>query len=169
MNTQERYMALEAWRERWAIPPEAIAELCGQFIYTGEADPDASGNKPNSEARVQSEVRLEAASAGVYLFRNNVGAGRLESGNWVRFGLGNDSPALNKVLKSGDLIGVRKRLITAAMVGTYIGQFWSRECKRRDWKWSGTEAEQAQARWATLINEQGGDAAIVNGVGSIQA
>ena len=168
-TTEERYKSIEAWAQRWAVPPQALAELCGQFIYTGDADPDAKGSKPNSEARVQSEVRLEAANAGVYLFRNNVGAGRLESGNWVRFGLGNDSPALNKVLKSGDLIGVRKRLITAQMVGTYIGQFWSRECKRRDWKFSGTPEENAQVTWATLINEQGGDAQIVTGPGSIQA
>lgn len=154
-------MSLTEWAVRWGIPLAAMQELCTSCIHTPSVDPSA-----NSEARVQSEVRLEAANAEIYLFRNNVGAGKLESGNFVRFGLGNDSAPLNKMLKSGDLIGIHKRLITADMVGTVIGQFVSRECKRADWRFRGNDEEQAQARWAALINSQGGDAQIVTGAGS---
>lgn len=156
-------MTLAEWAARWQIPPAAIDELCRQYINSREEDPVTD----KSEARVQSEVRLEAAAEGVFLFRNNVGAGKLESGNFVRFGLANDSAPLNKVIKSGDLIGVRKRLITAADVGCCIGQFVSREVKRSNWRFSGTAEEQAQAHWAALINAQGGDAQIVTGVGSL--
>lgn len=153
-------MTLTEWAERWRIPEQAFRELCLSCIH----HPDEQNSK--SEARIQSEVRLEGADLGVYLFRNNVGAGKLASGNFVRFGLGNDSEPLNKKLKSGDLIGLRKRLIVPADVGTYIGQFYSRECKRGDWKFSGTVEELAQVQWAALITSQGGDAKIVQGPGS---
>lgn len=156
--------SLIQWAQNWGVPPEALEDLCRSVINVHTED-EPGVNK--SEAKVQSEVRLEAAQAGVYLFRNNVGAGKLESGNFVRFGLGNDSKQLNETLKSGDLIGLRRRLITQVDVGCYIGQFVSREIKRSDWKFSGTMEEQAQARWAALINLQGGDAQIVTGVGSL--
>lgn len=152
---------LAEWADRWGIPPEAIEDLARSTIYPPPAVADDA-----SEARVQSEVRLEAPYQDVYLFRNNVGAGKMASGNFVRYGLGNDSEALNDVLKSGDLIGFKKRMITMADVGRYFGQFVSREVKRRDWKFSGTKEEHAQVRWATLVNSQGGDAKIVQGPGS---
>lgn len=158
-------MDLSAWAARWAVPAEALDELCRLSLYT----PDEAVAPPvKSEARVQSEIRLEAASEDVYMWRNNIGAGKLDSGNFVRFGLANDNPQINKVIKSGDLIGIRKRLITARDVGSYIGQFTSRECKRSDWKYTGTEDERAQVRWATLINLQGGNAQIVTGTGSFK-
>lgn len=159
-------MSLAEWAARWAVPPAAIDELSRSCIYTPDTSVDEAKGK--SEARVQSEVRLEAVSEDVYLFRNNIGAGKLDSGNFVRFGLGNDSPQINKRLKSGDLIGIRKRLILPEDVGRYIGQFVSRENKSSDWKFSGSEDEQAQVRWCTLINAQGGDAQIVTGTGSLK-
>lgn len=158
-------MTLDEWAAKWAVPPEAIRELCLTAVHASDVD-DSVSHTSDSEARVQSEIRLEAAGLGVYLFRNNNGAGKLASGNFVRFGLGNDSAKVNEKLKSGDLIGVRRLLITPAHVGTYIGQFVSRECKRRDWRFSGTIEEQAQARWAALVIAQGGDAKIVQGAGS---
>ncbi len=152
---------MEEWAAKWGVPAAALVDLAQSVIYHPDGD-----KEDKSEARVQSEVRLEAPHYGVYLFRNNNGAGKLASGNWVRFGLGNDSKPVSKVLKSGDLIGLRKRMIVAADVGRYIGQFYSREIKRGDWKYSGTEEEVAQLRWAHLINSQGGDAKIVQGKGS---
>lgn len=154
-------MTLEDWGRRWNVPPQALEELFRTFIVA-TGDPDDS----SLENVVQSEVRLEAAAADVYLFRNNVGAGKMESGNFVRFGLANDSSPMNKRIKSGDLVGLRKRLIVPADVGTYIGQFVSRECKKRNWKFRGTVEENAQMTWAALINAQGGDAKIVTGPGS---
>lgn len=116
------------------------------------------------EANIQNQVRLEASRQGWYLWRNNVGAGKLENGSFVRFGLANDSKAVNDHIKSGDLIGIKPVLITQAMVGTVIGQFVSRECKRKGWKFSANNARDvAQARWADLILILGGDASITTG------
>lgn len=158
-------MNLEQWAQRWGVSPAAFAELAACSI--ADADPD--GLDGRSEAYVQSTIRLEAARAQppCYLFRNNVGAGKLASGNFVRFGLGNDSKKLNERLKSGDLIGIRSVIVTPAMVGRRFGQFLSRECKREDWKYSGTVEENAQLAWATLINSLGGDALIVKAPGSL--
>ena len=151
---------LEDWAKRWGVPPAALLDLAYSTLHIPSAEHE------RSEEYVQSKIRLEAAQLGIYLFRNNNGAGKMESGNFVRFGLGNDSPQLNKQLKSGDLIGIRKRLIVAKDVGSYIGQFISREVKRTTWKYSGSAEEIAQVKWATLINSQGGDAKIVNSTGS---
>lgn len=148
---------LEDWAYRWGIPTQALDELCRLALYINSL-PDNS----DDEARVQSEVRLAAAQRGKYLFRNNVGAGKLASGSFVRFGLGNDSAALNERFKSADLVGWERKLITADMVGQYIAQFLSVECKHRQWKFSGDKREMAQAAWATLVNAQGGRALITN-------
>lgn len=123
--------------------------------------------KGRSESNVQARVRLEAADKGVKLFRNNVGAGTLANGNHVRWGLANDSPAINAVIKSGDLIGGRPRIITLDMVGTTLLQFVSRECKAEGWKPDNSPRTVAQIRWRDLINSLGGDAAIVDDVGSL--
>lgn len=156
-------MTLQEWAARWAIPTEALRELAKTAIYTS-VPKDSAG----SESRQQSLVRLEAARRGdTYLFRNNVGAGEMQGGGFVRFGLANDSPALNAQVKSGDLIGWRSELVTPAHVGSIIARFVSREVKREDWKWRNTPEEQAQLKWAALINAHGGDAAIVNGPGSL--
>lgn len=152
--------SLEQWALRWGLPPQALDELAIVSSTTG-------GNEGMSESAVQSRVRLEASNKGVHLWRNNNGAGQLaDGGRFIRFGLANDSMQLNKVLKSGDLIGGRRTRITPAMVGTTVLRFTSRECKHGDWKWSGTEEELAQLKWATLINSLGGDAQIVSGPGS---
>lgn len=118
----------------------------------------------DSEALVQSRLRLEAAGTGVRLWRNNVGVLFDKTGRPVRYGLANDSKALNEKLKSGDLIGWRRRVITQADIGRTIAQFMSRECKPSDWTPApptnvGKFAhEEAQRRWMQLINDDGGDA-----------
>lgn len=148
------------WAARWNIPQQAMTELLALSIHQGES-------KDMSESGVQSRVRLEAPKNGVYLWRNNVGAGKLvEGGRFVRFGLANDSERLNSVVKSGDLIGIRPIVVTQAMVGHRVGQFVSREIKRADWKFSGSLRECAQLQWANVINAAGGDAKIVSGSGS---
>jgi hypothetical protein len=150
------------WAHRWGIPPQAMAELVGALWYVPEGTP-----KPGSEAFVQSRVRIEAAGKGVRLYRNNVGAGQLANGSFVRWGLANDSKALNDVLKSGDLIGWRRVLITPDHVGKILAQFVSRECKRSDFRPDNSTEFEAQKRWAALINNDGGDAAIVHSEGSL--
>lgn len=115
------------------------------------------------ESNVQQELRIKASEAGWYLWRNNVGAGKLENGAFIRWGLANDSSNINDLIKSADLIGIKPVLITQDMVGTVIGQFVSREVKRSDWTKRNTKREKAQQRWADLINQMGGDATITTG------
>lgn len=132
----------------------------------------------NSEAYVQSIVRLEAPAKGVKLWRNNVGVLIDKTGRPVRYGLANETEKLNKEFKSGDLIGWRPRLVTLEEVidaggQILIAQFVSRECKRADW----TPApptdrerfahEEAQRKWARLVNDAGGDACFATGEGTL--
>lgn len=112
-----------------------------------------------SEMGVQSRGLLNAARAGFRLFRNNVGVLRNpDTGQPVRYGLANDSPAINKKWKSGDLIGWRSVVITPDMVGQTLAVFTSRECKHEGWQYSGDPHEAAQLNWANLVNQAGGDA-----------
>lgn len=147
------------WARRHGISSEALAELAAILA----ADGIVRETDVTSESRVQSNVRLLAAENEAKLWRNNVGVLTNEEGRPVRYGLANDSPALNKRLKSGDLIGWRRRLITPDMVGTIIAQFTSRECKPAGWKFTGTPRERAQAAWATLVTIEGGDARFTTG------
>lgn len=147
------------WARRHGISSEALAELAAILA----ADGIVRETDVTSESRVQSNVRLLAAENEAKLWRNNVGVLTNEEGRPVRYGLANDSPALNKRLKSGDLIGWRRRLITPDMIGTTIAQFTSRECKPAGWKFTGTPREKAQAAWATLVTIEGGDARFTTG------
>jgi hypothetical protein len=158
-------MNIVEWLEAYGMPraniPAAIQALAAAYVHTGPAEDGML------ESEVQKRVRLEGAKLGVHLWRNNVGAGKLaDGGRFIRFGLANDSPALNKVVKSGDLIGGRPILVTPDMVGTTVLRFTSREIKRAGWKFSGTLEECAQLQWCNLINSLGGDAKIVSGPGS---
>lgn len=160
-------IGLAGWMIRHQISAAAMAELAH---LTGLFNPIPVPPPPGSqrtEGYVQSLIRLEAPRAGVYLFRNNVGALKDEDGRVVRYGLANDSKALNEKLKSHDLIGVRPVTITQAHLGCTIGQFVSRECKPADWTYTGTPREVAQNAWALLINAQGGDAKFATGVGTL--
>lgn len=120
-----------------------------------------------SEARVQSEIRLEAARKGVRLYRNNSGALKDEHGRLVRFGLGNESTTLNRKFKSADLIGWRTITITPDMVGCKIAQFLARECKYEGWVYTGSEREQAQKAFLDLVVAEGGDACFATEVGTL--
>lgn len=150
-------MTFYEWATKWRVPAEAFRELCLCSIDVAHVD-----GRDESEARVQSRVRLEAAQKNMLLYRNQRGAGKLESGNFVRFGLCNDSEKIGDKFKSADLIGLESVLITQEMIGTIIGRFLSVECKPSDWKFSGTIEEVAQVNWATIINAAGGRAIIVN-------
>jgi hypothetical protein len=157
-------MNISDWAQRWGIPPEAIADLQNTLI---SQIPDPKTQPGESEAAIQTRVRLEATSKGARLFRNNVGAGMLDTGSFVRFGLANESKTMNNHIKSADLIGIKPVLIQPHHVGSIIGQFLSREVKAGNWKYKGTKREVAQLRWAELILSLGGDACFTNGEGTI--
>lgn len=94
----------------------------------------------------QNTIRIEAAKIGMPLWRNNVGVLLDKNGRPVRFGLGNDSEAMNKKIKSGDLIGI------------YNGQFISIECKPEGWQYTGKGREEAQWEWIKTVRRFGGAA-----------
>jgi hypothetical protein len=156
------------WVIKWRVPPEALKELRDTSMYFGASE------DTTPEAGVQRDLRLEAARLGKLLFRNNRGAGRMESGNFVRYGLANDSKKLGDVVKSADLIGLETLFVTMEMVleaialglpGYKVGRFLSVEAKAGDWKYSGTLEEIAQEKWAYAINSAGGRALITNRTG----
>lgn len=116
------------------------------------------------EAAIQSRIRLEAARRGWHLFRNNVGVLVDSRGVPVRYGLANDSKAVNQNIKSADLIGIRPVVVTQDMVGSVIGQFASVEVKRAGWRYNPNDPhEQAQMRWAEIVMLAGGHAVITDG------
>lgn len=113
-----------------------------------------------TEAEIQQEVRKRIAELGGAVWRNNKGAGKLENGSFVRWGLCNDSAALGARIRSADLIGIRPVLIGPEHVGLTIGQFISVECKASGWRPHDTEHEIAQRRWRDLVAGLGGYAVI---------
>jgi hypothetical protein len=154
------------WAARHGITLQAINELQVLFgMLGGNVMPEAATG--TSESAVQAVVRLEAGRNDCRLWRNNVGVLTDATGRPVRYGLANDSPALNRVVKSADLIGWRRVIITPEHVGKPIAQFLSRECKEVGWKYKNTEREQAQLAWAQLVIKDGGDAMFCTGEGTL--
>jgi hypothetical protein len=148
-------MILIAWATRNHVSPAAMREL--RDLMIGEYAPNIRTDEPPlSEAAVQNNIRMVATRAGHRLFRNNVGAGKLADGSYIRWGIANDSEAVNKVCKSSDLIGIKRVVITPAHVGQVLGQFWAVEVKRAGWKYSGTEREVAQLKFLSLVTSMGG-------------
>lgn len=111
----------------------------------------------DSEAHAQSMVRLAAPDFGYRLWRNNNGVlPNPETKRPVRFGLGNESKTLNDELKSSDLVGWKRTLITPDMVGYIIARAVSVEMKPPGWKYRGDAHERAQKAWLDLLISDGG-------------
>ena len=127
-------MNLNSWAIKWGVSLAAVADLRQELGLEGHTTDLVS------EAGVQKAVRLEAARMGVVLWRNNNGAYQDDQGNWVRYGLANDSKQMNQNIKSSDLIGIRPG-----------GQFVAREIKKPGWRYTGTQREQAQLKFITLV------------------
>lgn len=154
-------MIITEWAARHNIPAHMVAEL-RMMLLGADLTPNVPA-KPGSEAAVQNAVRLAASQCGGRLWRNNLGAGKLENGSYVRWGLCNESVAINSQIKSGDLIGVYPLLITPAHVGQVVGQFWSVEVKHPLWRYRGDSHEAAQLRWIEQIIALGGRASFSTG------
>jgi hypothetical protein len=157
------------WAQREGIDPAAIARLEALLGVAGGSamsDPQSAG-EPGSESRQQSLIRLEAAQKDVMLWRNNVGAAKTETG-FVRYGLANESQKMNDHIKSSDLIGIRRVTVTPWMVGSTVGVFVARECKKDGWTFRESDSHaRAQRTFIDLINSYGGDAAFATGPGSL--
>lgn len=159
-------LPLAQWASRHNIAPSALADLLSIMGAGEQAAPPVTLG-PTKEGYVQSVVRLEAPRFGVLLTRNNVGALQDDTGRVVRYGLFNESKAQNETMKSPDLVGIRRVLITPAMVGTTMGQFVGREVKHAGWTWGeDVKRETAQLACLNLITSYGGDARFVSGPGS---
>lgn len=117
----------------------------------------------SNETTTSAKLRLAASREGARLWRNNVGAGMLLNGSYLRWGLANETPEMNRHMKSGDLIGIRPVLISHEHVGQMFGQFVSREMKREGWHYKGDDHERAQQAWIDLVRSLGGDAAFSTG------
>jgi len=157
-------MVINTWAHKWGVPPEALDDLRKML---SAVIPDPLRQDGESEAAIQTRIRLEASRLGMRLWRNNVGAAVMADGSFIRYGLANDSKAMNDKIKSHDLIGIRPVLIEPHHVGQLIGQFISREVKAAGWKYRGTKRERAQLKWAELITSMGGDACFTNGEGTL--
>ncbi|ATW62274.1 hypothetical protein Psp6_00021 [Pseudomonas phage Psp6] len=152
----------------FGVPFAFVLEVERRYGLHGSPVTIAEDEVAHSESYAQSQVRLEAPKFGVMLTRNNVGACQDEYGNHIRYGLFNESKKQNKRIKSWDLVGYRKRLITQAMVGTIIGQFVGREIKHPGWVYTGDEHEQAQLRCTELALSYGCDVGFATGPGSFR-
>lgn len=157
-------MDLMSWAIKWNIPQEAIEDLMRMKGIVGHSV-ETTGEL--SEAAISNLVRKEASDKGARLWRNNLGAAHMQNGSFLRYGLANESTAVNKVIKSADLIGIQPITITQKHVGRVIGQFMSREIKKSGWSYAGTDREKAQLNWADLILSLGGNACFAVGEGTI--
>lgn len=150
-------MNLYPWAIKHGVSLEALQDLKDQLgLNGGDAVADPPGTAL-SESTVSKIVRLEAAKKNILLWRNNVGAYQDDSGNFIRYGLANDTPAMNKRVKSSDLIGIKPN-----------GQFICREVKAADWYYTGTPHEAAQLAFIDMILAKGGDAGFAVGEGSFK-
>lgn len=151
-------MNLVNWAIKHGVSAAALADLREQMGMRGDQEACIyAAPIDSSEAKVQSQVRVEAPKYGIRLFRNNSGAGKLDNGSFIRWGLCNDSKAMNERIKSADLIGIGKG-----------GQFVAREIKAPGWQYSGTDREKAQLAFLGLIVSMGGDAKFCTGLGSFE-
>ena len=146
---------LHDWSIRHHVPLQALQEL---HILLTSTVPSPTTAQGASESEVQARVRVAASQAGDVLWRNNTGALKDERGVPVRFGLCNESPAVNSHVKSSDLIGIKRVLVTQAHVGHTLGIFYAREVKRAGWRYTGTPREAAQLRFIEAVVAMGGDA-----------
>ena len=162
---------IRQWGHDFSIPMHMLIELERRMGLEGTEGvtntPDAYG-MTHSEAYAQSQVVLEAREYDCLLTRNNKGALRDADGRLVRFGLFNETKERGERIRSWDLVGFRKRLITPLMVGTVIGQFVGREIKEPGWVFKGDEHEAAQLKCSELALSYGCDVAFATGRGSFR-
>lgn len=156
---------LMIWKERNNVSNSAFDELLSLFNVDG--GPLNGDNDGVSEIAAQQQVRLEAPRRGVITWRNNVGAATTDTGSFIRFGLANDTKAMNQRIKSHDLIGIKKVLIKPEHVGSIVGQFWCREMKKPGWKYTGVGRETAQFNFGKIVAAHGGDAKFATSVNDI--
>lgn len=154
-------MNINEWAIKWNIPLEALSDLLN------EPNPEVI-HPGMSEASVQQRVRLAGSKKGMRLWRNNVGAYKDEYGNFIRYGLANESKEMNKKIKSSDLIGITPHVMRDCDVGKTVGIFTAIEVKGGDWKYKGNDHEKAQAFFIKVVASLGGIGGFANSEGIIE-
>lgn len=157
MNT-----VLNEWAQAWGVPYAALEDLRQRMGMATDPETAPTGR---SEAAAQQAERLHASRQGGRLWRNNVGAYYDDDGRFIRYGLVNESAALNKRIKSSDLIGCYPVVIEPGHVGHTLGLFVAREVKPPGWVYSGQGREPAQLAFLNLVNSLGGDGRFTTGEG----
>jgi hypothetical protein len=154
---------IHQWAGRHGVSHAALDEL-ERMLGLEDLQPSLKREAGKSEGAVQNNLRLHLAQYPNWrVWRNNVGALKDSRGVPVRYGLANDSPAMNEKFKSSDLICGEKIQITQEMIGQWILQHVHIECKAEGWEYTGTERERAQLRWLMMIVLAGGRAYFFNG------
>ena len=122
------------------------------------------------ESTVQQEVQRDSMHYQTTLMRNNNGACLDDTGRLVRYGLGHTSKKQNERIKSSDLIGIKKVLITQEMVGQTIGQFVALEVKKEAWNPDKKldKRETAQHNFMLWVRSLGGRAEFINSLDKLQ-
>lgn len=125
------------------------------------------------ESKASQDVRLRAAAWRLVLMRNNSGAydPKRPPSPGTRWGWGNESKRVNKVTKSGDLVGWLPLVITPEMVGKQVAVIANIEAKGPQFKilsqYPDGSREQAQDRFNKLIVEAGGIAGFARSAGDL--
>lgn len=110
-----------------------------------------------SESEIQQKIQIDGPSWNCQLMRNNSGALKDQTGRLVRYGLGNVSKQHSEQIKSSDLIGFTKVVITPDMVGKTVAIFTAVEVKESDWKPSPVDKREiAQRTFLQWILANGG-------------
>jgi hypothetical protein len=148
-------MNINEWAIKWNIPLEALSDLLN------EPNPEITHPRM-SEASVQQRIRLDGSKKGMRLWRNNVGAYEDKYGNFIRYGLANESTGMNRKIKSSDLIGITPHNVHRADVGKTIGIFTAIEVKGGDWQYKGNDHEKAQAMFHKVVKSLGGIGGFAN-------
>jgi len=147
-------MNLFHWGAKWGIPVAAIEDMRNQMGLGVLISEDITAQ---TEAGAQKRIRMRANMRGEILWRNNVGACMDERGNYIRYGLCNESKELNERVKSSDLIGIKRVVVTPDMVGREVGIFLAVEVKAPGWVYSGSKREEAQRAFGNIVTSHGGE------------
>lgn len=122
------------------------------------------------ESTVSQEIQIQARFYNCTLMRNNSGALLDNEGRLIRFGLGNVSKKHSDQIKSSDLLGITKVVITQEMVGSTIGVFTAIEVKKENWDIDKKfdKREKAQNNFLSWILENGGLAGFCNNIDQLK-
>lgn len=112
-----------------------------------------------SESAVSQHTQYALTQAGGFAMRNNVGVAFDATGRPIRYGLMNESKAVNSKYKSSDLIDCVPIVIQPHHVGRTFGLFVALETKHSHWTLRPSDDHaQAQLRFINLIRRNGGAA-----------